>query len=41
MSEYFNKISKIKFEESKSFNPLSFKYYDENQIVLVKTMKQH
>ena len=41
MSEYFNKISKIKFEESKSFNPLSFKYYDENQMVLGKTMKEH
>ena len=41
MSEYFNKISQINFEESKSFNPLSFKYYDENQMVLGKTMKEH
>ena len=41
MSEYFNKISKINFEESKSSNPLSFKYYDENQMVLGKKMKQH
>ena len=41
MSKYFNKISKINFEESKSSNPLSFKYYDENQMVLGKTMKEH
>ena len=41
MSEYFNKISKINYEDSKSFNPLSFKYYDENQMVLGKTMKEH
>ncbi|SVA03877.1 uncharacterized protein METZ01_LOCUS56731, partial [marine metagenome] len=41
MSEYFNKISKINFEGSTSANPLSFKYYDENQMVLGKTMKEH
>jgi xylose isomerase len=41
MSEYFNNISKINFEGPTSSNPLSFKYYDENQMVLGKTMKEH
>ncbi len=41
MSNYFNKINPIKFEGLESQNPLSFKYYDENRIVLNKTMKEH
>ena len=41
MSKYFDKIPKIKFEGTESINPLSFKYYDENKIVLNKTMKEH
>ena len=41
MSSYFNNIPKINFEGSDSSNPLSFKYYDENRIVLGKTMKEH
>ena len=39
MSNYFNKINPIKFEGLESQNPLSFKHYDENRIVLNKTMK--
>tara|TARA_Y100000590_G_scaffold257463_1_gene289173 strand:- start:3848 stop:5161 length:1314 start_codon:yes stop_codon:yes gene_type:complete len=38
---YFNKIEEIKFEGKSSDNPMSFKYYDENKIVLNKTMKEN
>ena len=41
MSEYFQKIPQIKYESKSSNNPLSFKYYDEEKIVLGKTMKEH
>ncbi|MGB2272415.1 MAG: xylose isomerase, partial [Pseudomonadales bacterium] len=42
MSEqFFNTVSKIQFEGADSTNPLAFRYYDENQIVLGKTMKEH
>ena len=41
MSNYFEKVSEIQFEGESSNNPLSFKYYDENKIVLGKTMKDH
>ena len=37
MNNYFKNISKIKYEGSQSDNPLSFKYYDENKIVLKKS----
>ena len=40
MSDYFKKIDKIKFEGKDSENPLSFKFYDENKIVLGKSMKE-
>ncbi len=39
MSEFFVNIKKIPFEGPKSTNPMSFKYYDENKVVLGKTMK--
>ncbi len=39
--EYFPGIGKIKFEGPDSKNPLAFKYYDENQVVAGKTMKDH
>lgn len=41
MNEIFKEIPKIKYEGPKSANPLAFKYYDENRVVLGKTMKQH
>tara|TARA_B100000029_G_scaffold153785_1_gene149026 strand:- start:4327 stop:5640 length:1314 start_codon:yes stop_codon:yes gene_type:complete len=41
MSEYFKNIPQIKYEGLESNNPLSFKYYDENKVVLGKTMKEH
>ena len=39
--EYFPGIGKIEFEGAKSKNPLAFKYYDENKVILGKTMKEH
>ena len=41
MSSYFKNISRIKYEGVESNNPLSFKYYDEDRIVLGKKMKDH
>ena len=38
--EYFSEISKIKFEGKTSKNPMSFRYYDANKIVLGKPMKE-
>ncbi|HEX8548735.1 MAG TPA: xylose isomerase [Cytophagaceae bacterium] len=39
--EYFSGIGQIKFEGKESRNPLAFKYYNENQYVGAKTMKEH
>jgi xylose isomerase len=39
-TEYFPGIGKIGFEGRGSDNPLAFKWYDENQIVAGKTMKE-
>ena len=38
---YFPKIKKIKYEGPGSKNPLSFKWYDEKEIVAGKTMRDH
>ncbi|MAX26769.1 MAG: xylose isomerase [Phycisphaeraceae bacterium] len=39
--EYFKGIGAIKFEGPQSDNPFAFKYYDENQMVAGKSMKDH
>ena len=39
--EYFKGINQIKYEGKESKNPLAFKWYNENQIVAGKTMKEH
>jgi xylose isomerase len=39
--EYFKGINQIKYEGRDSKNPLAFKWYNENQIVAGKTMKEH
>lgn len=39
--EYFKGIGDIKFEGKKSTNPLAFKYYNPDQVVAGKTMKEH
>ena len=40
-TEYFPGIGKIGFEGVDSKNPLSYKYYDENQVISGKSMKDH
>ncbi|HIT90725.1 MAG TPA: xylose isomerase, partial [Candidatus Merdenecus merdavium] len=37
---YFKEISKINYEGPESKNPLSFKYYNPDEIVNGKTMKE-
>jgi xylose isomerase len=39
--EYYKGIGQIKFEGAKSDNPLAFKYYNPDQVVAGKTMKEH
>jgi len=39
--EFFKGIGEIKFEGKESDNPLAFKYYNPDQIVAGKTMRQH
>lgn len=39
--EYFKGISEIKFEGATSDNPLAFKYYNPEQVVAGKTMREH
>ncbi len=39
--EYFNGVPKIAFEGKASDNPLAFKYYNPDQIVAGKTMREH
>lgn len=39
--EYFKGISEIKFEGKESDNPLAFKYYNPEQVVAGKTMREH
>lgn len=38
---YFPSIDNIKFEGKKSTNPFAFKYYDADQVVAGKPMKEH
>jgi xylose isomerase len=40
MSTFFEGIDKIKYEGADSHNPLAYKWYDENRVVLGKTMKE-
>lgn len=41
MSEFFKGVSKIQFEGKDSDNPLAFKYYNPDEVVGNKTMKEH
>lgn len=38
---YFKNVNKIKYEGAGSSNPLAFKHYNENEVVLGKSMKEH
>jgi len=41
MSEFFKNIPKIKYEGPSSDNPLAFKYYDPDRVIMGKPMKEH
>lgn len=41
MSEIFSGIGKIPYEGAQSKNPLAFKYYDAEKVVMGKPMKEH
>lgn len=39
--EYFPRLGKIEYAGPESRNPLAYRYYDENKIVMGKTLKEH
>ncbi len=41
MKEYFPEIGAIQYEGAKSTNPLAFKFYDLERVVLGRPMKEH
>ncbi|NLN41325.1 MAG: xylose isomerase [Clostridiales bacterium] len=41
MAEFFKNIPKIKYEGPSSDNPLAFKFYDPDRVIMGKTMKEH
>ncbi len=41
MGEFFKNIGKIKYEGKDSKEPLAFKYYDPDEVIAGKTMKEH
>lgn len=41
MAKIFENIPKIQYEGPSSDNPLSFKYYDADRVIMGKTMKEH
>ncbi|MGV8981319.1 xylose isomerase [Clostridium sp.] len=41
MCEFFSEISKVKYEGKDSKNPLSYKYYNADELIDGKTMKEH
>ena len=40
MTDYFKDIAPIRYEGPQSTNPLAYRWYDENRIVMGKTMKE-
>lgn len=41
MDKYFKNVSKIKYEGPKSDNPFAFKYYNPEEVIDGKTLKEH
>lgn len=39
--KYFDKIEKVKYEGKKSLNPFAFKYYNPEEVIMGKKMKDH
>ena len=41
MTDFFKGISPVKFEGPSSSNPLAFRHYNKDEVVLGKTMEEH
>ena len=41
MAEFFKNIPEIKYEGKKTKNPLAFRYYDADRVIMGKTMREH
>ena len=41
MAEYFSGVKQIKYEGPDTKNPLAFRHYNPDEIVLGKTMAEH
>ena len=41
MAEYFPEVSKIAYEGADSKNPLAFKHYNADEMVMGKSMRDH
>ena len=41
MKEYFPTIPHIKYEGKNSTNPMAFRFYDPDEVILGKTMREH
>ena len=41
MAKYFENIDKIRYEGPESSNPLAFKYYDADRVIMGKPMREH
>ncbi len=39
--EYFSGIGKVQYEGKESKNPMAFKWYNEDQMIAGKSMKDH
>ena len=41
MHAYFDQIERVRFEGVKSTNPLAFRHYNPDEVILGKTMAEH
>ena len=41
MTEIFQNLPKVRYEGAQSKNPLSFKFYDPDRVILGKKMSEH
>lgn len=41
MTNYFDKITKVRYEGVNSTNPFAFRYYNADEVILGKTMAEH
>ena len=41
MNEYFPEVKRIRYEGPDTKNPLAFRHYDADEVVLGKTMREH